>query len=241
MERLQKVIAQSGYCSRRKAEEFISLGLVKVNGTTIKEMGHKVKPSDVITVEGQLIVSEDPVYYILNKPKGYLSSTTSQYDKPCVTDLFLDVKERIYPIGRLDFNTSGLLLLTNDGEFSNLMMHPRYNVWKVYRVRCRGKLSGSDIFKLQNGIEIEGYKTKRAKVKVIKYTLHTDDSIVEISISEGKNQQVRKMFAEIGHSVKQLKRIKYGTLTIEDLANGESRRLKIHEVKKLYNLAKFGQ
>ncbi len=241
MERLQKIIAQSGYCSRRKAEELISLGLVKVNGNVIREMGHKVSPTDVITVEGQLIVSEDPVYYILNKPKGYLSSTVSQYNKPCVIDLLADVKERIYPIGRLDYNTSGLLLLTNDGEFSNLMMHPRYKVWKVYRVRCRGKLSGADIFKLQNGIEIEGYKTKKAKVRVIKYTLATDDSIVEISIAEGKNQQIRKMFLEIHHPVKQLKRIKYGTLDVSDLANGESRRLKIHEVKKLYNLAKFGQ
>ncbi len=241
MERLQKVIASSGYCSRRKAEELISKGSVKVNGEVVTELGTKVSDSDVITVEGNLIVSEQPVYYILNKPKGYLSSTIPERGKQCVIDILNDVEERIFPIGRLDFNTSGLLLLTNDGTFSNLMMHPRYKIPKKYRVRCRGRLAAPEISQLQRGVEIDGYVTQKAKVKVLKFNGATNDSIVEITIEEGKNQQVRKMFSAIGHSVKQLKRVSYGFLNVDDLAVGEYRRLKIHEVKMLYNLAKFGK
>ncbi len=241
MERLQKVIANSGFCSRRKAEEYIQKGLVTVNGQVTREMGIKVSKSDVIIVAGQLIVREEPVYFIMNKPKGYLSSTVSEYDKPCVVDLLQEVDARIYPIGRLDYNTTGLLLLTNDGEFANLMMHPRHKIAKKYTVRCRGKLSGSDIFKLENGIVIDGYKTKRAKVKVIKYDRFKDDTTLSITIYEGRNQQIRKMFLNIGHGVKQLKSVQYGLLTIDDLAVGEWRALKIHEFREMYNYAKHGR
>ncbi len=241
LERLQKVIAHSGYCSRRKAEECISNGMVTVNGKLVTELGTKVKKTDVITVNGQLVVSEEPVYYILNKPKGYLSSTVSEEGKLCVISLFDEtVNQRIYPIGRLDYNTSGLLLLTNDGEFANTMMHPRYKIAKKYQVRCRGKLSGKDIFKLENGIVIDGYKTKRAHISNVKYNKFKDDSTLTITIFEGRNQQIRKMFYAIGHGVKQLKRTEYGTLTLKDLANGEYRKIKIHELKELVNIAKNG-
>ncbi len=240
MERLQKIIAHSGYCSRRKAEELIKEGKVLVNGEKVTEQGVKVSKSDVITVGGKLIVREDPIYFILNKPKGYLCSTVSENGKPSVMDIFEDVDERIYPIGRLDFNTSGLLLLTNDGEFANLMMHPSHKIAKKYSLRCRGKLSGSDIFKLENGIEVDGYKTKRARVKVLKYDRFKDDTHLNITIYEGRNQQIRKMFLNIGHGVKQLKRVQYGTMTLEGLAIGEYRRIKIHELKELVNLAKLG-
>ncbi len=240
LERLQKVIAKSGYCSRRKAEELISEGKVKVNGETITTLGTKIKGSDVVTVDDKLIVSEDPVYYILHKPKGYLSSTVNENSKESVISLFEDVNERIYPIGRLDYNTSGLLLLTNDGEFANLMMHPRFKIAKKYSIRCKGKLSGKDIFKLENGIVIDGYKTKRANVKIHKYNSIKDVTILEMTIYEGRNQQIRKMFLNIGHGVRQLKRIEYGALNLQGLEVGQWRRLKIHEIKEMYNLAKFG-
>lgn len=240
MERIQKIIAHSGFCSRRKAEELIKEGRVYVNGKKVDQLGQKVSKSDVITVNGKLIVREEPVYYILNKPKGFLCSTVSENGKPSVMDIFEDVDERIYPIGRLDFNTSGLLLLTNDGEFANLMMHPSHKIAKKYTVRCRGKLSGSDIFKLENGIEIDGYKTKRAKVKVVKYDRFKDDTLLNITIYEGRNQQIRKMFLNIGHGVKQLKRVQYGTMNLDGLSVGEYRRIKIHELKELNNLAKLG-
>ncbi len=240
MERIQKIIAHSGFCSRRKAEELIKEGKVFVNGEKVTKLGEKVNKSDVITVNGKLIVREEPVYYILNKPKGFLCSTVSENGKPSVMDIFEDVEERIYPIGRLDFNTSGLLLLTNDGEFANLMMHPSHKIAKKYTVRCRGKLSGSDIFKLENGVVIDGYKTKRAKVKVIKYDRFKDDTLLNITIYEGRNQQIRKMFLNIGHGVKQLKRVQYGTMNLDGLSVGEYRRIKIHELKELNNLAKLG-
>ncbi len=242
LERIQKVIAHSGYCSRRKAEEYINLGKVTVNGKLVTELGTKVKSTDVITVNGQLVVREEPVYYVLNKPKGYLSSTVNEDGKLSVISLFSDdVTERIYPIGRLDYNTSGLLLLTNDGEFANTMMHPRYKIAKKYQVRCRGKLSGKDIFKLENGIVIDGYKTKRAHINNVKYNKFKDDSTLTITIFEGRNQQIRKMFYAIGHGVKQLKRTEYGTMNLKDLSNGEYRKLKIHELKELINLAKNGR
>ncbi|MFV0499119.1 MAG: pseudouridine synthase [Bacilli bacterium] len=240
MERVQKVIAHSGYCSRRKAEDLILLGKVKVNGEIITKLGFKVNPSDVIIVEGKLIVREDPVYFIFNKPKGFLCSTVSEDNKPSIMDFFSDVEERIYPVGRLDFNTSGLLLLTNDGEFANLMMHPSYKIAKKYSLRCKGKLKGSEIFKLENGIIVDGYKTKRAKIKVKKYDRMKDDTLLDITIYEGRNQQIRKMFLNIGHGVKQLKRIQYGKLNLDGVAQGEYRKLKVHELKELYNIAKNG-
>lgn len=240
MERIQKVIAHSGFCSRRKAEELINSGKVFLNGEKVVGQGVKVGKSDVITVEGKLIVREDPVYYVLHKPKGFLCSTVSENGKPCVLDILDDVSERIYPIGRLDFNTSGLLLLTNDGEFANLMMHPSHKIAKKYTLRCRGKLSGPDIFKLENGVEIDGYKTKRAKVKVKKYDRMKDDTLLDITIYEGRNQQIRKMFLNIGHGVKQLKRIQYGSMNLDGLAVGQYRKIKIHELKELNNLAKLG-
>ncbi len=240
MERIQKVIAHSGFCSRRKAEELIKAGKVFLNGEKVVEQGVKVNKSDVITVDGKLIVREEPVYYVLHKPKGYLCSTVSEFGKPSVIDIFEDIPERIYPIGRLDYNTSGLLLLTNDGEFANLMMHHSHKIAKKYTFRCRGKLSGSDIFKLENGIVIDGYKTKRAKVKVLKYDRFKDDTQLNITIYEGRNQQIRKMFLSLGHGVKQLKRVQYGTMSLDGLAVGEYRRIKIHELKELNNLAKLG-
>lgn len=241
MERLQKVIANHGYCSRRKAEELIVFGKVKVNGKVVTELGVKVNPNDLIEVNGVSLTHEEYVYYLLNKPKAYLSSASDDRGRQCVTELITENDKRIYPVGRLDYNTSGLIILTNDGEFANMMTHPKFGIAKKYRVRCKGRVTGLMVKELESGILIDGYKTKPAVVKVNAYdkTSHTSD--VYITIYEGRNQQIKKMFLSIGCPVRQLKRIEYGFLKIEHMPIGSYRVLTAHEIKQLYNLAQFGK
>ncbi|MDQ0299499.1 23S rRNA pseudouridine2605 synthase [Salibacterium salarium] len=233
MERLQKVIANAGITSRRKAENFIEDGRVKVNGKVVRELGTKVSHRDAVQVDDILIDKEEPVYYLLYKPKQVISAVSDDKNRKVVTDYFEDVNARIFPIGRLDYDTSGLLLLTNDGEFANMMMHPKNKIYKTYIAKVEGKPTKEEIESLKRGIELEGIKTAPAKARVKSTTKKTNSSIIEISIHEGRNHQVRKMFEAIGHPVIKLKREKYDQLTLGNLKPGEKRELKPIEVKKL--------
>lgn len=231
-ERLQKYIARCGITSRRKAEELILAGHVKVNGTKVTELGTKVDPDkDIVTVDNKRISEINTYIYIkLYKPEGYVTTVKDQFDRKTVLDL-IDIKERIYPIGRLDYNTSGLLLLTNDGELANKLMHPKYHIYKTYIAETEGRISEESIHKLRNGVAIENYRTAPAKVNLLK--CKDNKSLVQISIYEGKNRQVRKMFDAIGHNVIKLKRISFGEINLGDLKTGSWKNLSNEEIKFL--------
>ena len=233
MERLQKIIANSGYTSRRKAEELIKNGQVKVNGSVVRELGTKASVTDAIEVEGTVLEkNEKKVYYMLNKPRGVISSVMDEKNRKTVVSL-IDTKERIYPIGRLDYDTTGLLLLTNDGCLANMLMHPKNEVEKTYIAKIEGLLSPSEFYGLKKGIEIEGRKVIPTHLKVRKQT--EDSQIVEIGIVEGRNHIVKKIFESLGHPVSKLKRESYAFLTLGNLKSGEYRELSLKEVKKLYS------
>ena len=234
MERLQKVIALSGYCSRRKAEELISLGKVKVNGKIVKEMGTKVESIDYVEVEGKPIEQmEDKVYYLLNKPRGVVTTAKDEKGRKTVIDL-IKTSKRIYPVGRLDYDTTGLIILTNDGELTNFLTHPKNNIEKVYVAKIKGLITKEQIRKLCNGVYIDGKKTSKSKAKVLKIDKKTNSSVVELIIHEGRNHQVKNMFKAIGYDVLKLKRESVAFLTLDGVPSGEYRQLSIKEVKKLY-------
>ncbi|WP_040208286.1 23S rRNA pseudouridine(2605) synthase RluB [Neobacillus jeddahensis] len=237
MERLQKVIARAGIASRRKAEELIKEGHVKVNGKVVRELGVKVTPSDKVEVDEIQIEKEEPVYFLLYKPRGVISSVSDDKGRKVVTDFFSNFKERIFPVGRLDYDTSGLLLLTNDGEFANLLMHPKNEIDKVYVAKTKGIPQREDLRKLEKGIRLEDGKTAPAKVKLLSADKKKQTAIVEIAIHEGRNRQVRRMFEAIGNEVLKLKRERYGFLNLNGLKAGEARELTPHEVKQLRALA----
>ena len=238
MERLQKVIANSGYCSRRKAEEEIKKGHVTVNGRVVLELGTKVDTQDVVEINGTVIEKEENKEYILlYKPRETITSVHDDKGRKTVLDC-IDSEVRVYPVGRLDYDTTGLLLLTNDGELANLLMHPKTEIDKVYVAKIRGILTGAEINRLKNGIVIDGRKTAKAKIKVRKSDRKTMTSIVEITIHEGRNHQVKKMFEHVGHEVLKLKRERFAFLDLKGLRSGEYRYLSIKEVKKLYAMAK---
>ncbi len=232
-ERLQKYIASCGITSRRKAEELILSGKVKVNGVVINTLGTKIDDEkDVVLVDDKIINKNLNFIYIkLNKPIGYVTTVKDQFNRDTVIDL-IDIKERIYPIGRLDYNTSGLLLLTNDGDLANKLMHPKYHIYKTYVADIDGHISQEAINKLKTGVTIdEFYKTAPANVKLL--TSVNNTSKVEISIYEGKNRQVRKMFNAVGHEVKALKRISFGEIELSDLKPGKWLNLSDMEIKFL--------
>jgi len=230
--RLQKFLAQCGISSRRKAEEYIREGKVRVNGQVVTQMGVKVSPGDRVEVDGKPVKMEkNKVYILLHKPKGYVTTASDPEGRKTVLDLVQDVKERVYPVGRLDYDSSGLLLLTNDGDFANLLMHPKNEILKVYIVTVRGKPSEQAIEKLRNGILIDGYTTAPAFVKVLNY--YENKTKLEITIHEGRNRQIRKMCERIGHPVVRLKRVAYGSLELGRLKPGEWRFLTDKEVKQL--------
>lgn len=236
MERIQKVIAQSGYCSRRKAEELIKNGKVYVNGKKILEMGLKVGTNDYIEVDGNSIdIKEDKVYYLLNKPRGIITSTKDEKDRKTVVDLIGETR-RIYPVGRLDYDTTGLIILTNDGNLANLLMHPKNKIDKVYIAKLKGIISKEEIKKLESGILIDGYRTARCKARIRKIDKKNNSSIVELTIHEGKNHQVKRMFQALNYDVIKLKREVYAGLTTSGLNSGEYRMLSVKEVKKLYSM-----
>lgn len=238
MERLQKVIASLGYCSRRKAEELILEGKVRVNGKVIRELGTKANYDDDIVVENKVLNNDKSYeYYLLNKPRGVITSTSDELDRKVVTD-FVNTNARIYPVGRLDYDTTGVLLLTNDGELANLLMHPSNEIEKVYVARIEGIISGYAIKLLRAGVLIDGVRTSRARVKLRSFDKKTNKSIVELTIHEGKNHQVKRMFEAVGYRVDKLKRERYGFLDLTGLRSGECRRLTVKEVKRLYSLVK---
>ena len=235
MERLQKVIANSGVTSRRKAEELILNGKVKVNGKVVTELSTKVSESAEIEVNGNIISKETKVYYLLNKPRGIITSTKDEHERKTVVNLIEETK-RIYPVGRLDYDTTGLLILTNDGELANYLMHPKNEIDKVYVAKINGMLSPKELMMLKNGVIIDGVKTSKARVKSRKYDKASDTSIIEITIHEGKNHQVKKMFEAVNHEVLKLKRERIAFLDLTGLKSGEYRKLNPKEVAKLYAL-----
>lgn len=237
-ERLQKVIAKSGYTSRRKAEQLIVDGKVMVNGKNVTELGTKVSANDEIEINGIKLEKEAPVYYLLYKPRGVISSIKDDKNRRVVTDFFPGVEARIFPIGRLDYDSSGIILLTNDGEFANLLMHPRYEVDKVYTVKVKGKPTKKELNKLRNGIRVDHEKLKIVGYKIVATNNDTDTTIIEMTLNEGKNRHIRRMMEAAGYPVVKLKRESYGMLTLKGLKTGEFRELTPHEVKLMRKEAK---
>ncbi|WP_164218196.1 pseudouridine synthase [Virgibacillus sp. YIM 98842] len=236
-ERLQKVIAQSGITSRRKAEKLISGGSVKVNGQLVTELGTKVSPTDKVEVDGVPLEKEEPVYYLLYKPRGVISSVKDDKGRKVVTDFLTEIPERVFPIGRLDFDSSGILLLTNDGEFANLLMHPKYEVDKVYVAKIDGLPTPQELKRLKKGILSENEWLKAIHYNVLSTDRKNKSMIIELTLREGKNRHIRRMMQEIGFPVKKLKREKYGMLTLKGLQPGEYRSLTPKEVKQMRNMA----
>lgn len=238
MERLQKAIAQAGIASRRKAEELIAQGRVRVNGKTVSEMGVQVSPQDQIEVDGKVITSEDKVYYLFNKPKHTICAVSDDRGRDTVVSYFEDVRERIFPVGRLDYDTTGLLLMTNDGEFANLMMHPRSHIRKTYEVTVKGILTDQMCTMLEKGIQLDDYRTLPAEVVILQRSENKNHTILEITIQEGRNREVRRMMEYFHCEVTRLNRIHYAFLDLGNLHQGEYRRLRMYEVKKLEEIAR---
>ena len=237
-ERLQKVMAARGVASRRKCEEIITQGRVKVNGVVVTQLGTQVGKNDLIEVDGKEIMKEPLVYYVLYKPTGYLTTVSDDLGRRTVMDLIdpETKKTRIFPIGRLDYDTSGVLLLTNDGDLSYRLTRSAKEIEKTYQVRVNGIINQEAVTKLMKGVMIDGVMTKRAKVDVISFDKPNNSSLIMLTITEGRNRQVRKMCEAIGYDVKKLKRVSFGGVTLEGLSVGEYRMLKPHEIKKLYSL-----
>ncbi len=236
MERLQKVIAEYGYASRRKAEELIKSRKVKVNGILVTELGTKVSKEDIISIEDNVINKEiNYEYYLLNKPRSVISSVSDKEKRTTVVDL-IDTKTRIYPVGRLDYDTTGLIILTNDGTLANILMHPSFAIPKTYIAKIRGELTKEEINTLNKGIKIDNRVVNIKKLKIKRKDLEKNTSLVEITIVEGRNHIVKRIFNELGHDVIKLSRTNYAFLNLDGLKSGDYRKLSIKEVKKLYSL-----
>ena len=227
MERLQKIIARAGICSRREAEKLILAGKVSVDGKIIRELGAKAELNQKIRVDGKLLTLDaEKIYIMLNKPRGYVSTAKDERGRKTILEL-IDIPERIYPIGRLDLNSEGLILLTNDGELTNALIHPRFEVKKTYRAKISGVLTEEKLDLLRAGIELDDGLTAPAEIYML------DKDLVEITIHEGRNRQVRRMFSAIGCDVKRLRRIKFANLTLDSLKVGKWRELTAEEVAEL--------
>ena len=234
MERLQKVIAQAGICSRRKAEELVKDGKVKVNNE-VATLGMQVESSDTITVCGKLIRKEEKVYFLLNKPRGVICTASDDKNRKTVVDL-IKTDKRIYPVGRLDYDTTGALILTNDGELANVLMHPKNGITKVYYVKMEGKLLGNEIHTLERGIVVDNKTLKPDKIKFRKDDASTNVTYASVILHEGHNHEIKKLFEYINHPVIKLKRESIAFLDILSLKSGEYRMLNPKEVQKLYSL-----
>ena len=230
--RINKYIATAGVASRRKADELISNGNVKVNNMVLKEPGYDVQPGDVVEVNGRIIEAEEKkVYIMLNKPVGYITSVKDESMRPTVMELVTEVDGRIFPVGRLDFNTSGLLIMTNDGDFAYKVAHPKHKKGKTYRVKIQGFLTKGKLARLEKGIDIGGFVTSPAQARIIKEL--PKQTVVELTIYEGRNRQVRKMFKALGNPVQELERIAIGNVKLGRLAVGGYRKLTREEIADL--------
>ena len=236
MERLQKVIANSGICSRRKAEELILAGKVIVNNEVITQLGTKVNEKDEIIVDGKVLEKEEHVYFLLNKPRGVVTTASDDKGRTTVVEL-IDTDKRIYPVGRLDYDTTGALILTNDGEFANLEIHPSNEIDKVYLAKVEGIATGKEVKELENGVVVDGSVLSSSRVKVKKVNREKEESFIELTIHEGKNHQVKKMLESVGLPVIKLTRERIAFLTVDKLKSGEYRKLSNKEVSQLYVLA----
>lgn len=235
MERLQKVIAQAGIASRRKAEQLILEGKVKINGKIVTELGTKVSRSDQIEVNGIPVEQEQAVYYLLYKPRGVISSVSDDKGRKVVTDFIPDEK-RIFPVGRLDYHTSGVILLTNDGDLANRLIHPKYRISKEYIAKVKGIPTRETLNTLQKGVLLEDGMTAPAKAKILSVDRKKKKSLIELTIYEGKNRQVRRMFEAVGHPVEKLKRERFAFLDCKGMTPGDYRPLTPKEVNQLMAL-----
>jgi 23S rRNA pseudouridine2605 synthase len=227
--RLNKYIASAGVCSRRKADALTESGNVKVNGLVVREMGFDVKENDVVEVNGRRAEPADKrVYIILNKPKGFITSVGDSLGRRTVMDLVGDIPERIFPVGRLDCDTSGLLIMTNDGALSQALTHPKHKIYKTYRAKIGGVLSDERIARLRKGVDIGGFVTSPADLRVLRRTERV--TTVEIRVFEGKNRQVRKMFAAVGNKVIELERVAVGDILLGRLKEGHYRKMTRREL-----------
>ncbi|MFV0255478.1 MAG: pseudouridine synthase [Erysipelotrichaceae bacterium] len=242
MERLQKVLAASGVASRRKSEQLIIEKRVSVNGVIVDALGSKVKKTDKIAVDGKLISKEELVYYVMNKPKKTICSAHDEHKRLTIVDL-IATENRIFPVGRLDYDTTGVIILTNDGELTNLLTHPRYHLSKTYLVTIKGVLSTEAIKKLNKGVKLDdGYQTQPAKAVILNKNIKEEWTNIELTINEGHNHQVKKMIEAVGHKVTRLHRKSIGgILSADKLDFGQYRLLKPFELKKLKHLALNGE
>ncbi len=232
-ERLQKVMAEAGVASRRKSETLITAGNVTVNGKQVKTLGTKVDEDDRIEVNGIPLQREKLVYLLFYKPRGVISSVKDEKNRKTVMSYFPDVQQRIYPVGRLDYDTSGILLMTNDGQLANKLTHPKYKFEKTYVAKVEGIPTNDQMEKLRHGVRIDKKATAPAKTNVISTDPAKKTAVIELTIHEGRNHQVKKMFEKIDHPVIKLKREKYGFLTLDGLQSGEWRSLKLNEITRL--------
>lgn len=235
MERLQKYLSECGVASRRKSEELIKAGKVKVNNKIVSDLGFKVNEKDEVFVNNVQVFKQEKEYYLLYKPEKVICSVHDEKNRTTVIDL-IDTKEKIFPVGRLDYDTSGLLLLTNDGELTNKLTHPSHDIPKTYSAKVDGIITKEELRTLEKGIILDGVKTKKAIAKLKKVDKRNNKSYVELTITEGRNHQVKNMFSAVGHKVLKLKRIAYEFLDLSGLKKGEYRTLDVKEVKQLYSL-----
>jgi 23S rRNA pseudouridine2605 synthase len=236
-ERLQKVLAHAGFASRRECEKLILAGRVTVNGKIARVLGTKVDPeNDEIRVDTELVRSpRNPVTFLVNKPKGYISTVRDDRGRPTVLDLMPRSDRRLYPVGRLDEDSQGLILLTDDGSLANLVTHPRHGVPKTYELRIRGKIDGGDVVRVESGVWLSEGKTGSSRIRVKKRG--RDISRLEVTITEGRNRELRRIFAKLGHPVLSLKRIRIGPLSAKGLRLGSWRKLAAWEVRELKSAA----
>lgn len=235
--KLEKYLAKSGVASRRKSKQLILDGQIKVNNITIKEPSYLITTTDQITYNNELVTKEEQVYFLLNKPKNVITTASDERGRKTVLDLLSeeDKQIRVYPVGRLDFNSAGALLLTNDGKLTYILTRPEYEVPKTYVVRINGLINRTDLKNLKEGIDLKTYYTRPAIIKVLQRDYSKKTSLVELTIIEGKNHQVKDMFSHLGYKVMSLTRTHFDFLNIKGLKRGTYRKLKIHEVKKLYS------
>ena len=241
MERLQKVIANSGLVSRRKAEELISAGRVTVNDETVTQLGTQVSANDMIMVDGNPLPHEELEYYLVNKPRKYVCTSNDEHGRKKVTDL-VDTTARIYPVGRLDYDSSGLIILTNDGEFANKLTHPKFHLPKTYHVTVKGLLTKNDLNVVRRGVRLDDdTKTLPAEIHITNQDVDNAKTTFDITIYEGKNRQIRRMMEALGYEVSKLHRTQFGCVRDDQMPSGSYRRLKPHEIKQLRLMAEQGE